>query len=242
MQLLLLLVRRSGRRWAENRQGPSKEVWRSRAGSMRRRRRWPKERDPVARRVELLGKRPESRWIHAQDDAAPAVSVDTDVVGDVGVAECDDESQARAVIPRDALGINLHHIPYAGEDLANFRIGPVLLGEVPHDDVREPSQLAYEAIVGVLHPLQLGDAHAVVHRLHRHGRLPLRLGVELHEGDPTGRGAEPKGESGRNTEERGADARSRDRRRSRRLDLHEGEASGAVPVALVNSDLQIAGH
>ena len=35
---LLLLVRRSGRCWAENRRGPAKDVWRSRAESVRRRR------------------------------------------------------------------------------------------------------------------------------------------------------------------------------------------------------------
>ena len=165
----LLLVRRSGRCWAKNQRGSTKEVWRSRAESMR----WwwwrPKEWDPVTCRVELLGKRLETRAIPAQNDAAPAARVDANAVGDVGVAERDDESQARAVIPGDALGINLHHIPHAGEDLVYFRFGLVLLGEVPHDDVREPSQLAYEAIIGVLHPLQLGDVPAVVHRLHRHG-------------------------------------------------------------------------
>jgi hypothetical protein len=69
--------------------------------------------------------------------------VDADAIGDVGVAERDDEPQVGAVIPGDALGVDLH-------DLAHFQGYPVLLRVFPHDDVREPRQLADETIVGVL--------------------------------------------------------------------------------------------
>lgn len=97
----------------------------------------PKNRDPIAHCVELLRERPERRVHLEKDDVAPAARVDTDMVGDVGVTKPNDEPQDGVVVPRNALGVHLHHVAHAGEDLADLGGGLVLLREVPHDDMGE---------------------------------------------------------------------------------------------------------
>jgi hypothetical protein len=64
----------------------------------------PEEGDLVPRLIELLRKQPERDGILAEGNPEAAARVDPDAVGDVGVAERDDEPQAGAVIPGDALG------------------------------------------------------------------------------------------------------------------------------------------
>lgn len=80
--------------------------------------------------------------------------VDADATGNMGMLQLDDEPHARPVETREAKGVDFQHGANTSVDVADLLRLPMLLRQVLGRDMREPSWLADETVISILHAFQ----------------------------------------------------------------------------------------
>jgi hypothetical protein len=209
------------------------------SGWWRRRWSWAVDRDPIPVLIELLRARPEVDSILTKNDPAPARRVHAHLVRHMLALKLNHEPEAGSIEPGDAERVDLPHGANALVDLCHLLLIPMLHGEVPHHDFRQPLRLPLEAVRRVFHPHELYQGPVEVERLGSHGHLPPLRRSKAEQSHALRRSQHLVTKGGRPQAKSSVDQwRRGDRSRGRR-DLDEGVARSLLPISFTDPNFDV---